>query len=104
MYYYFELVTKPGERVYNKKFDFTIGHFEHCNELKFLAHTNSSGLWGCNHFHSKWDKLLYQSVPYKIVDQYWLNTSKYEPGYDDACDFFIEHIIPLLNDEYCESR
>jgi len=103
MYYYFEHNSKPGDHTYSSSYELRIEQFEHCNELKFMPHTSSTGEWGSSHYHSKQNNETFTYDVYKIVQQYWIDTNKYVNGCDNICDYFIKHIVPLLNNVYCES-
>jgi len=104
MYYYFEHVNKPGHNLYRDDYQFSIEQFVYCNELKYSFYGGNTGISGNNFYHSMSNKKTGAYEPYKIVDQYWLDTSRYEIGYDKVCDYFIKNIIPLLNDEYCKDN
>lgn len=103
MYYYFEIVWRGEDHeAVTMNNDLTKIQIRNANELKFQPQTNSSGIWGyrftsdSRHPSRKWGSS-------KIIDQLWLDMSKYDHSKNDLCytlyKYLIDNIIPNLKND-----
>lgn len=89
-FYYFETFQKLKDfKMSGHKTKLGLEHFRNSNRLYVTFVTNSNGVHQNRCFPDKEESYL--------IDQYWVDMSKYKKGFDETVDFWVENVLPILN-------